>query len=227
MHARTIDERLSALERENRRLKACTGALALGLAIPLFVAAASPQASDVVRATRFEVVRDGRVVVQIDSDQDGGQVIVRNAAGLRAGFLQATPKGGSLDISDASGKTVGYFDALKAGGGEVCVYNSDNKCVAFMSSSDRGGFVQITDLNGNKAATLSTSVIGGGNLTIFDSQNRRAAYLKAAGYGGSLDISKYGETVGYFDAVASGTNSVGAKLCVGKTSTGCSFTIPQ
>ena len=221
----TLEERVTALERQNRRLRSWTGALTALLMVPVFAAATGGQ-SDVVRASRFEVVRQGQVVVQIDGDVDGGQVVIRNAAGVQAGFLQATATGGSLDISNAQGKTAGFFDAMKDGSGKVCVYNAEGKCITAIYSVDNGGMIEVIDRTSVKAATLSAGLIGGGNLTIFDSQGRRAAYLKAGAWGGSLDISKRGETVAYFDAASADTPG-GAILCVGKTASDCMNRIPR
>ena len=222
----TLEERVAALERDNRRLRSWTGGLTALLCVPLFAAATGGQSAEVVRASGFEVVRNGRVVAQLDSDAAGGRVLVRNADGVHAGYFKGTAIGGSLDVSNAAGKTVGYLDATKAGGAKLCVYNAEGKCVATLYSADGGGSFDIMDRTGTKAATLSTPLMGGGILTILDSSGRRAAYLKSGAWGGSLDISKRGETVGYFDAASSETTG-DAILCVGKTSTGCINRLPR
>ena len=159
MDGSSLEQRVAALERQNRRLKACVGIIAALVSVPVLAAATSTQTADVLRANRFEVVGNGKVVAQIAADENGG-------------------------------------------------------------------LIRIWHTSGSAAVTLSAKALGGGSMTVWDSESRRAGYLAAGPWGGSLDISKRGETVGYFDAVRAGVDSVGAALCVGKTADGCSYRIP-
>ena len=68
----TLEQRLERLERQNRHLRrAVIGVAAVGLSLLVMVQSLPPKMYDVVKAKKFEVVRDdGRVMVGIGSRPD-------------------------------------------------------------------------------------------------------------------------------------------------------------
>ena len=162
-----LNRRMSAIERENRRLKAVLGVFAVLALIPIVVGAAAQQAAtaEVVRATRFEVVQNGKVVASMSAATNGGSVDVFDAAGARAGFLRSTQLGGSLDISKA-GKSVGYFGALERGGGWLCVANASNQCVVTAGSNNQNNGQLMLGWGDGKASVDIYSDVNGGNVNL-------------------------------------------------------------
>lgn len=106
-HLNVLEQRLSALERQNRRLKTLLMVLfALALA-PLFVSAAAQQANaplSVIRAEQFDVVKDGKTVLTLGSTAQGGNLVLFNTAGDTIGFLRVYDHGAALRLSHLAGK---------------------------------------------------------------------------------------------------------------------------
>ncbi|HEY3044676.1 MAG TPA: hypothetical protein VGJ39_11650 [Vicinamibacterales bacterium] len=158
-----LEQRLSRLERQNRRLTAFLSLVLIAGCLP-FVLGAAQQTTDVIRASRFEVVKDGKPVVTMSFDADGGRLDVRQTSGTPVAYLRAGKYGGSLDISDKAGKTVGYFDAQENGGGILAVGNSSNQAVVNLSSFNNTGKLQLG--NGDKTTVEMYSDSSGGNVVL-------------------------------------------------------------
>lgn len=165
-----LNRRMFAIERQNRQLKVLVGVLiTVGLA-PLVMGAAGQSAAavpDVVRAQKFEVVQNGKVVAAVSAASTGGRVEVFDTNGARAGYLRSTANGGSLDISKG-GNTVGYFDALARGGAWMCANSSSNQCVTGIgSNADNRGEVRVSN-GGSTLAVQMYSSDNGGRLELYD-----------------------------------------------------------
>lgn len=118
-----IERRLNALERQCRVLRWLFAAALVALAVLPFTASAQePSQGQTVRASRFEVLREGKVVAYLGSTKDGG----------------------SLDISNVQGKTVGYFDSTEQTGGLLVVGSSSSQPVVQLDSTLTGdGVVRV------------------------------------------------------------------------------------
>jgi subtilisin family serine protease len=147
-----LEQRLSALERQNRRLKTWLGGVFVLSLVPFALGAAAQTNADVLRATKFEVVKDGKTVASLAALADGGSLDIYDAAGNRAAYLASTKNGGSLDISK-KGMTVGYFDARESGGAILCVQNNIEKCVVTIrpTTTNQGEIVVSTGDSDNRS----------------------------------------------------------------------------
>lgn len=109
----TIEQRLDALEKSNRRWRAVTLLLGVALVAAFTVAATGPkeEVPDVIRAKRFEVVNDkGDVLARVSSDYYGsGQVelyVLPNSIRSTSGTLGAILSAGTGTIRDERGRVM-------------------------------------------------------------------------------------------------------------------------
>ncbi len=79
----TLEKRMERLERQNRRLKrAVIGMVAAGLSLLVMGQTLPPKVHDVVRAKKFEVVRDdGRKMIEFYSGPNFGVLTVNGKKG--------------------------------------------------------------------------------------------------------------------------------------------------
>jgi hypothetical protein len=119
-----MEQRIAALERANRHLRMAVIVLFALTVARLIVPASARQASvpDVVRAGRFEVIRDGKTMGSLGADVDGG----------------------NLDIQDKNEKLVGYFGAMKTGGAELAMGGTKGNRQLYINADDRVATTQVT-----------------------------------------------------------------------------------
>ena len=103
-----IETRLARLELSNRRLKlACVSLLAVGIAGWHFGAGPTPDAQEVVRAKRIEVVdAAGRAVIMLDSTQNPAGPLIQmfGKSDKPVVVLGSISDNGVLIVQDATGK---------------------------------------------------------------------------------------------------------------------------
>jgi hypothetical protein len=142
----SIERRLAALERGNRRLKVGLGVswLAVGIAAALgLTQVESASDSKVVRAERFEVVdSDGRVYVALDKLDGAGMVITSDAAGKPLSVL-AAEKGlsgrfGIIATFGSAGEALVGLGATDLGFGTVTTYNKTGDRLTALTSNEEG-----------------------------------------------------------------------------------------
>lgn len=189
-----IERRLASLERTTRIQRAGLAGLGAVLGIVLLTGA-YPQApaADVIRAEGFEVVDgEGRVVVAIGSDEDGGLLTVRNhqeatymmlTTDQDGGLLiirnrhdqpvmsaYADDDGGAVLVKNALGRDIVLLASDSTGRGLLNLRDHAEKVTVVMGSDPDGGFVEIRDKVESPA--LFAGVLENGSGTVFTLDTR-------------------------------------------------------
>jgi hypothetical protein len=182
-----IEHRLACLERTGRLQRAGLVVLGLTLGVVLLAGAGSPM-PDVIRAEGFEVVDgDGRVLVTIGSDEDGGLVTLRNRQEAvymilttdRDGGLfvirnrndqpvvsaYADDDGGAMLLKNSLGGDIVLLAADSTGRGLMNLRDHAQKATVVLGSDPDGGFFELR--NGVESPALFAGVIENGTGTIF------------------------------------------------------------
>ena len=151
-----LEGELASANRQHRRWK--VGTLALAALTPglLLLAAADITRLDVVRAQRLEI---------IDGD---GRIVMAAAAGTH---------GGRLDFWSAQGANLLRLAANQQGG-DLALWNTNGVNVAGAWATESGGTVAAWTAEGQRGATLGADA-DGGHLAIGTSQNAVACRIAA------------------------------------------------
>lgn len=193
-----MDERINMLEKEIEYLK--TQALRLRLLVvclfvtsmlPYLLASSSYFSQQVVRAERFELLRDGEVVAFITAPlklAEGGLVIYDPKGKPIVGVV-STPLFNGLSVHNDEGKP-GVTLIASPLTHSLGISNREGKTVATLSSSPFGGILSIGD-NNSKTLVSLCALLDGGRLEIYNKDYETVASLYASPkspYGGRLEI---------------------------------------
>ncbi len=137
-----MEKRIEALERANRQLKIAVAMLAV-LTVPRLVVPAAAQTStpDVVRAKSFEIVKDGRLVVSLGVDDEGGILRLANNAGRAVAILGGgeAGDGGYLKLGTGNGQATVQAYASPTEGGALLLKRPDVTDGIWMRAVEGGG----------------------------------------------------------------------------------------
>ena len=140
----TLEVRMSLLERQHHRLKSLLVLVVVLACVPYILGAQAT--SDTIRASRIEVMNNGRAVVVLRADGTGGRVELFQNNGTQAGYLISSANGTSLDLRDEAGKLVGWQDALEQTGAGLCLRMPDaTECGLYASAEAIGGRMTTRD----------------------------------------------------------------------------------
>jgi hypothetical protein len=133
----TLEERIERLERQNGRLKAAIGLLAVGAICVLIVGQSAPTSSPAhplllperVRAKRFEVINDaGKPVVTLMAWEQGGWIETRDNDGHRLFDVSATDDGhGLLSTYNKEGNEMVALGGIKDGTGLLAIFDGHGR----------------------------------------------------------------------------------------------------
>ena len=103
-----------------------------------------------ITVNSIEVVNnDGKVVVGLSSDEDGGTLMLYNNDGTSAAGLIAAEDGGGLGIFNNDGKLVAGLNAAE-NGGLLDIYNKHEKRVATLQANKNSdGLIGLYDRYGD------------------------------------------------------------------------------
>jgi hypothetical protein len=165
-HGSSIEQRLAALERQNRVLR--RGWLLLfplaGLAVLAIVLgqasiscssekkAAPAPPSDVLQARRLEILNDkGVAVVVISSDARGsGKLVTSTTDGAQLVQLASTEEGGTIAAAGSQGRLRAAMAVAKGDDGTIFTFDGRNQRLISFSKSPLGdGAVMSYDRVGN------------------------------------------------------------------------------
>src|SRR5690606_20304147 len=148
-----LENKISTLQRSNRRL--CLVCAAVGLAaVSSFAAAAGDlraRVFDVITTEQLQVVgKDGKPLVSIGSDADGGTLFVQNAQGTTVFAAFSDDSGrGMTQLSNEQGDTRLTIGS-DADGGQVSFFNTGGSRSGAMGvEADGSGYSAIYDAQGN------------------------------------------------------------------------------
>lgn len=175
---------------------------AFGRTRPVGADGAADGTFGVVTATGLRIVApDGRVLVQIGGDADGGTIAWNLASGKLAGGLSASANGGYATFRNADGKEavfvgtatdakLGVVSVSEAGGGRRAAlfgtaagaahfYNADAKLVTYVgaASDTKAGLVFLLDGTGAKRAFEAGCGKSGGYRWTSNVDGKQSAYL--------------------------------------------------
>ena len=157
----TIEERLSRLERENRRLRAVAGALifvltaGLGLGMAMLACNSSHPLvapSDVLRAKRLEIVNEkGTPVVVLQADSRGyGRFVTSDDAGTQLVQLASTDDGGTVAVTNRRGQIRAALGITKQDAGSVFTFGTNNDRLLAMGVAGSGLGALFSNLPGGQ-----------------------------------------------------------------------------
>ena len=179
---KTVEERLSDLERTNRRYRsALVGIGSIALLGATMAAHQEPQVPEVVQAKRFEVVDEsGNTRIAMFTDDSGsGRVYVNNSDGVTVATLAVVRASGRLRLRNGAG---GPAATLR--GGDLRLYNAAEETIVLIGSSrNRSGVLQLNDASGNPrllASIAGTSASSGGALRAINSTGKVVLYAGAS-----------------------------------------------
>jgi hypothetical protein len=202
---KTLEERIAALEKANRRWRY---ALVVVCATAAGIAAAKPAATtDLLRTRRFEVVDGaGNIVVEINgagARVPGAEIALLSSEGKRRIALLAGTQGGILSVLGDEGNTsiqpaslVLYADyqrelANLTRGEDLSAMMNQHRRVELGMSDKGDGYIHVLNHRGERriAAFSSLSGMRGGGLMVINDDNKPAifAYTSKSG-GGMLDV---------------------------------------
>lgn len=152
-----LEAELASLRKRNRTFGVL---LMLAVAVPALLAFGRGQVQ-VVRAERFEVVKDGKVLAKLDESVfGGGSLSIYSEDGKEVGYLLATSTGGMLSILDKDGKPVGML-STGTEGGSLGIFNKDGKHVGGLAATRSGGLLGVNNKDGRVVGALGADPEGG------------------------------------------------------------------
>ena len=192
---RPIEARLARLEKTAWLQRSVLVALALVLGIVLLSGARAPM-PDIVRAEGFEVVDgDGRVLVAIGSDEDGGLLTVRNRQETMYVMLTtdadgglfmirnrnhqpvvsayADDDGGAVLVKNAVGRDIALVAADSTGRGLINLRDHTQKATVVLGSDPDGGFIELRGEAESPALFAGVLENGTGTLFTIDTEGNR------------------------------------------------------
>ena len=163
-----IEQRLTQLERTNRRLRTGLISLTIAIATVLIVGQAKPEEiPDVIKAKSFKVMNNkGKALVVLMSDD----------------------KTGSVFINDAEGEPLVMIHAAVTGIGTVVTYNGKGQKLLRLGATDDGevGVFQNFNGKGQKLVELSSTVEGQGALATYNDKGQYIVRVGASAGQGML-----------------------------------------
>ncbi len=145
----TVEERLTQLERKNRRLTLAM--LLTGVAAALVVMigmARSDAVPDLVRAHRFELLdENGKMRAALGVDKDGPGLVLRDQNEKARAALAVYKKGSGLDLTDEAGKVRAALVVDKKGPW-LALLDENEKVRATLDATKDGSGLELRDENG-------------------------------------------------------------------------------
>lgn len=225
---RTIER----LERSRRRWRAMAGSIGLAvLGLGGLAAAGVVQPSTLIQTQRLEVVdAQGRVLVSLGGDADGGSLFLFNTQGAEAVEAYADVEGrGVFRINAADGGDRLVMSSGEAGGhttisgpdetpvlrmgtddsghGRIALSDAEGaaKVSLAVSETSQGGLVSVAGANESSVFEVSSDSSGRGLVHVFDETQTRSVALTADAFGGRvLTRNRAGKTVTRIGASQSG-----------------------
>ncbi len=174
----TTEQRLERLERQNGRLKrGMIGMVVAGLSLLVMGQTLPPKVHDVVKAKKFEVVRDdGRTMVEIFSGPEFGMIVVRDKKNPVVGIGADDRGNARISLYSPKGKELAYIGATKSGHGALGAFSLKGKELAYIGANKEGdGLVGINDSAGKRLMAIGADKDGEGRVFQFN----RAGKTKA------------------------------------------------
>jgi hypothetical protein len=181
----TTDERLSRLERENRRFKigaAC--ALVAALAVGFVAAQKSPKGRDIEATGFFLKDANGKIRGGMVMTEDGPALrLFDNTTKSSRMELRVKNKGdASIELNSANGKRGLVLSADDELGPNFCVLDNGIVRLKMDTLHNEPKFVAYDSTGENVRATLGDSGEHGGVIVVFDAKNK--VHWKMFGEGG-------------------------------------------
>lgn len=108
-----------------------------------------------LKVKSLQVVQEGRIAVEIGSDEHGGYIAVADTAEKPVVLINAGQFGGCVDISGKDGESSVHLTIHEAGCG-IGIFNRFGKLVASLNTTlDNAGAVGVCDANGNLVWTVT------------------------------------------------------------------------
>jgi len=179
----TIEERLTKLERTNRKLKGGLVVLALGL-ISLVTMAAAPRdgnfrkiTAEIIEARVIDAVDEkGKAWVEMVGTSKGGALQIKGKNGKA--IVQIGPGrdgGGQIFLNSSQGKPIIAIGPNKDGGGLIIVYDPQDRANIKLNATDKGGAISVRNQMGKIAAALAG--IKSGALSIHDNNGKKLTVI--------------------------------------------------
>ena len=205
-------DRISSLENEIAVLKRqglrTTALFLVAATVPFIIAGTGSQ--QVVKADRFEVTKDGVVVAEIGSDDDGGRIRVFSNEGKIVGEFMVSSGGqgqlslfnsdqdavatlavtddsghGSLQLNNKEKHRIVWLSGMTNGAGSISAYgNGGGQTVRIASTTDGDGSIEVMNRDGGTATHLGASTGRHGFLKINNSSGKEVAWLGGNSIGG-------------------------------------------
>lgn len=173
----TIEQRLEALARSNRRwrMAACLMGL-LTMAGLLMAQSGAVMVPELLRTRKLEVLNEqGVAVVTLEAGPRGGLITTTNGQG---GLLLET-EAGSFNIYNGQGQKLVRLSATKDGQGLVATYNHRGEGVVAMGSTKDGeGAFTTYNGSGQKLVSLSATDTGGA-LSVWSASGQAVSTIRA------------------------------------------------
>lgn len=141
-----MEQRIAALERANRQLRVAVAILFVLAVARLIVPASAQQTPDVLRAGKFEVVRNGKTMGYLGSTETGGSLDIRNPQSQLVAYIDANTNGATLGMGTGTSKELVEI-SVDAGGSKVDFRRGDASEGIWMRSAN-GSDPSINMMNG-------------------------------------------------------------------------------
>ncbi len=128
----------------------------------------------------------GSAVAALTAQNDGGGLGIRNQQGEVVGTLFAHAEGGGLTLRTEEGKAaVSAF--AHHGGGALNLFDRRGKLAAVLGAGRNGGRLDLNDHAGTQAVKVGVRDTGGG-VTVYDRDGKPGAVLGLTDDGGGLGL---------------------------------------
>ncbi len=183
-----LENELATVRRSARRLRIGLGLVAAGIVGTLLAAAAAPDAFDVIRARRLEIVdTHNKVVGVLTAGNEGGQLDLWNAGGANSARLGATARGGDLSLWGANGNAaIGTY--ATDGGGRLEFYDGGGLVQGRLTATRDGGTLALLS-SLSKPGVIATATDHGGAISACDALGRPLAEMAIADGAGSVRLA--------------------------------------
>jgi hypothetical protein len=178
-------DRISSLETEIAALKRrglrTTALFLITATVPFIIAGTGSQ--QVVKADRFEVTKDGVVVAEIGSDDDGGRIRVYSNEGKIVGeFMVSTGGQGQISLFNADQDAVATLAVTDdSGHGSLALYNKEEYRIVWLSAMTNGaGSITAFGKGGDQAVRIASTTDGDGSIEVMNRDGGTAAHLGAS-----------------------------------------------
>ncbi|GEM_PF-5888182 len=145
---------------------------------------------------------DGKPVVALEADADGGFLSVLGHDGKERAFVGVGDKqsGGLIYLKDTDGKTRTTYLVYKDGNGGLNFRNAQDKTEAFFGASGKGygGLINLNGPDGKTRVVLDSDKDGRSALELINGNDKTEIFLgcSAKGWGGLLNINAPNGTAG-------------------------------